>query len=601
MKIPTKLIEREVSEPSKQAILSHFEAQNWSIHPTLLNVFCSRGVQPDSAVGAILAGIRNTTRPDLLPDVEKAAARIAENIMQCKRIGLVCDYDTDGSTGGATLYLALIEHFLVPKENITVYIGERLTEGYGLSDGLADRIIADPNHPDLIITIDNGSSDADRISRLKTHGIEVIVTDHHEIPSSGIPADALAVVSPARTDSEYGDHRIAGCAVAFLLACHLKDHLEEQCWLPEATLYPMELLGYVAVGTVADCVSMSESVNNRAFVKAGLDVINRCERPCWRVYRQLMMESTEHFQSATIGFGIGPLINAAGRVADPFTAFRFLTATTDEEAHDLLRLLIADNTNRKELEQEMRVTAIEIALKQVQDGQQMVIVHLPDGHPGVHGITASRVVERTGKPVAIFSPKDPQGKILTASLRSVDGIHIRDVLESVSVKLGDDMLGFGGHIMAAGTSIKATALDAFITHAQSAVKEQMDAKELKPDDLQPVCFHDGLLAHRDISLDFLHQLQLIAPYGRGFEEPKFIIEAEVASVKLMGADQNHARITLRLDTGLKVNAVWFFCTDSPEYQLVATGKKQKLVCQLSENHWNGSSSIQLMASSLVSD
>lgn len=537
------------------------------------------------------------TPPSQLPDVDCAAKTIREAMTSGRKILIVCDYDADGTSGGAIVVRALREVFDVPRDQILLYSGSRFTEGYGLSSKLAERILGDmQGETALIITVDCGSSDEERIALLKGHGFDVIVTDHHEIPDQGPPASAIACVSPLIKDNnEYGDTLIAGCAVAWLLMAHLFslvfDGIDPAIAKPKKqTLFG--LLSFAGAGVVADCVSLSQSHNNRFFCQFGLNAIEAKIYPCWSAFMETL-EPGERLSTSHISFSLAPCLNAAGRLTRADAAIEFLLADTVEEARTLLAELIQENDERKRIEKVMREQAVEEARRQFSDGAIAAVVFLPDGHPGVQGICASRVVEAFGRPCAIFSPKGDQSTVITASLRSVEGIHIREAIFKAAELLPEGGLkGAGGHAFAAGMSMERDCLDTFRDALNCACLE-LAAKNKAI--LKPRVEHDGEIPLHSVSLNLIEELSRLGPYGRGFPQPAFRFIARVTGTKRMGAEKNHLKLTL-LDeeSGVEQQAVQFFVDRIDGHEDPAIGQVVSIIAEINANWWRGQATPQLI-------
>ncbi|NCX93801.1 MAG: single-stranded-DNA-specific exonuclease RecJ, partial [Gammaproteobacteria bacterium] len=254
--------------------------------------------------------------PRSIKDIDKAVSRLVAAIANQEIIAIETDHDCDGQTAHAVMHTALIEIFGVPASKVQSFIGHRMKEGYGLSDAVATRILNAIPRPNVVITADNGSSDEPRIARLKEAGIDVIVTDHHHLPEEGPPKSAYACLNPTREDCDFPDDSIAGCMVAWLLMSALRQALIEAGLLSEKAPSLKGLLDYVAVGTVADCVSLSRSLNNRAVIRAGLQLISQMQRPCWQAILPLLKRP--FLRAEDLGFTIGPMLNSDGRLSDAF-------------------------------------------------------------------------------------------------------------------------------------------------------------------------------------------------------------------------------------------------------------------------------------------
>ncbi len=278
------------------------------------------------------AGLEKIIRPSLsylhhpegLKNCDRAADRLIRAISSDERIGIITDYDVDGITSHLVLLESLV-FFQVNPERIDHFIGHRLEDGYGISDNLTRRILENNELPGLIITADCGSSDEENISRLQQAGIDVIVTDHHAIPESGVPSSTYAVINPVQQDCSYPDKTISGCMVSWLLMCLVRNRLIESGRLSSDISKLTFLLDFVALSTVADAVSLA-SPANRALINSGLQMMNTLARPCWRAVKRLSGKKGELFSVDDLGFQIGPRINARSRMADPYGAFHFLSA-----------------------------------------------------------------------------------------------------------------------------------------------------------------------------------------------------------------------------------------------------------------------------------
>lgn len=484
--------------------------------------------------------------PSTLADCDKAARRLVQAILSDEVIGIETDHDCDGQTSHAVIFTALTEYFGVSPDRIRSYIGHRLKEGYGLSDPVVDRILAESTRPSLIITADNGSGDEARIQRLKAEHIDVIVTDHHGIPESGIPQSAFAVVNPLREDSQYPDKSIAGCMVAWLVMAMTRIRLTE---LTEKAIPSLGgLLDYVAVGTVADCVSMANSLNNRVVVYYGLKLLAKRLRPCWRA----VLLPGQPVTSEDLGFKIGPLLNSDGRLACAFGSVSFLLAKTDEEANDWVAHLREQNTQRKSIQDKITQKAIEQALEQTARGKLSLCLFLEDGHAGVHGISASRIKDLFGRPTVIFCPREENKDLLTGSARSIEGLHLKNLFEKIQENTPGCLEKFGGHEGAAGLTIRRENLPIF-----EKAFEKTAGEWLAPERFGPIVWTDGPLPEDAWACEYLENLEAqLAPFGRGFEPPQFEAVGKIISLKPVGQTKIHAKLEMCVGE-LWFEGIWF--------------------------------------------
>lgn len=558
------------------------------VSPLLAHIVACRLTEFAGDINSIIKpGLKYIDRPALLKDSDKAAARIARAIMAAERIGIATDYDVDGVTSHAVIQRALTEYFRFPAPRIDNLIGHRVKDGYGISEGLTARILAQPELPAVIITADCGSSDNPRIARLKAAGIDVIVTDHHAMPLEGIPAAAYAVINPSRQDCHYPDDTIAGCMTAWLLMSHVRNKLIDLGYLPPDSPKLARELDYVSLGTVADCVSIG-TATNRAVVTIGLNYLNRFERPCWRAMRTLLDKKNHPFNAEDLGFQIGPRINARSRMADPYAALKYLLADDDQAAMDYLSILDVDNRDRRKTERQMVETASQEAYQQVLQGRSSLVIYLQDGHAGVQGIVASRLAQSFGRPtVVLCNASDPEQ--LTGSSRSIPSLHIRDALQQVADWQPGLFIKFGGHQGAAGFTVYRSGLTVLHELFERAVTLQLGNTELAP-----TLWTDGILATEAISLKTFEELEQLQPYGREFEAPVFENTFEVISLRAVGAEAIHLSLALRAADGI-YKAIWFRAleAESDPYPLTP-GDTARCAFSLALNEFRGARTLNLV-------
>ncbi len=531
--------------------------------------------------------LRHLAHPEKLADARRAAERIAQAVVDGEHIGILTDYDVDGITSHVVIRRTLVELFGVPEAKLHSLIGHRIHDGYGISLPLVERTLALSPQPSLVITADCGSSDEPRIARLKAAGIEVVVSDHHALPQEGPPASAYAVVNPTRDDCDYPDPTIAGCMVAWLVMSLARRVLVEWGVLAPATPKLSPWLSYVALGTVADCVSLGGSVANRAVVTHGLTLINRMEAACWRAMAARLGADSVPFDAETLAFQMGPRINARSRLDDPYAALHYMLAADDATAARHLETLDQDNQSRKAIEAEMAEEAKALALPALVAEEPAIVVFLEDGHPGVQGIVASRLVQAFGRPALVLTPAAAPG-MLTGSGRSIEGLHLRDALQRTFELAPEALPRFGGHRGAAGVGVPREHLAAFRTAFLRAVGEQLGDTELCPR-----IFTDGELAPHQLGLATLDELERLAPYGREFDAPLFQGEFLVEALRPVGADGSH--LMLELSAGAtSLKAIWFRALTPGEMPAFGVGATLHCAFKLNRNRWRGRESLQLM-------
>lgn len=537
-KIQARKLDLEVEQQALASGLDPILARIIAARPRPANFSLQQMLVPKLAI---------LDHPLTMQDMARASARVADAIMTREVIGLETDHDCDGQTSHAVLFHNLVHKFGHPAELVRSYIGHRLTEGYGLSNAVAQRILADQPRPSLIITADNGSSDEARISLLAAENITVIVTDHHQLPISGPPKSAYACLNPTRADCDYPDPYIAGCMVAWLLMAATRLELIQRGYLTTDAPKIIDSLDFVAVGTVADCVSMARSYNNRAVVNYGLKLINAGGRPCWRAVKAL---AGENISVEDLGFKVGPLLNSDGRLSSALGSLSFLLAENDSSAQRWVYHLQDQNKTRKAIQQKITAQGLQIAAQQAQAGNYGLCIFLPEGHAGVHGISASRIKDSFGRPTVFLAPKFAEPEILTGSIRSIEGFHVGNALQWITLHNPDLLLTAGGHAGAGGLTLKAANYALFTAQFELSVRQQLTLQHLGP-----VIWTDGVLPLGANNLQILEMLTQLEPYGREFEPPVFEVIGTLANLRTIG-DGSHARVEIVV-AKQHLYGVWF--------------------------------------------
>jgi single-stranded-DNA-specific exonuclease len=537
----------------------------------------------------VLPPVADLDAPDSLPDIEAATDRIVYAITHGEHLTGVFDHDADGSSAGAIISSALIDIFGVPRERVSTYLSLRLTEGYGISDALVDRMLSDmpDGHRSVIISADQGSTDEARIARLKSHGHSFVVSDHHGVPEEGPPKSAFACVNPVRTDSRFPDRAIAGCHTAWLMMASVRQALIQRGHLRADAPKLASYLDLDALGTQADCVEISNSRNNRFVITRGLQLINSNPRPCWQALRELTQLKGEWDEQA-LSFVAAPRINARGRIASAVESMRFFLSPDLDTARHLLAELDRNNTERKAIQAAMVEQAIPMAREAQDAGASGIVLWFEKGSPGVHGIVASRIVELTGCPTISLSPFNHSDEIVTGSVRSIPGVHARNVLAAIQAEDPTCLIGAGGHAGAAGLRVKRENIErlrvAWNRHVGLALNQQ------RP---MPTLMTDGGLPEAP-TLDHVDQLRALAPYGRGFELPVFSQALRVLKVDAIGSDKTHLRLTVMPDgEGKPLNAIWFGAVTPGQPAPVRPGERAVFAFELDQNTFRDQVSLQL--------
>ncbi|MDN3524450.1 single-stranded-DNA-specific exonuclease RecJ [Halomonas sabkhae] len=556
--------------------------------PLQARILAGRLAGHEGELGPLVApSLRHLAHPERLQDARRAAERIAQAVTEGEHIGILTDYDVDGITSHVVIRRTLNELFGIPENRLHSLIGHRIHDGYGISLPLVERTLALSPRPSLVITADCGSSDEPRIARLRDAGIDVVVSDHHALPSEGPPASAYATVNPTRDDCHYPDPTIAGCMVAWLIMSLTRSVLIDWGVLESSTPKLSPWLSYVALGTVADCVSLGASASNRAVVAHGLTLINRMEAACWRTMAQRLGDDSVPFDAETLAFQMGPRINARSRLDDPYAALHFMLAADDSTAARHLETLDQDNQSRKAIEADMTEAARGLAMAELEAGSPLLLVLLEDGHPGVQGIVASRLVQAYGRPALVLTQAAQPG-MLTGSGRSIEALHLRDALQRAHDLAPHSLPRFGGHRGAAGVGVPREAVEDFRQALRQAVSEQLGDLELAPR-----VFTDGELEANQLGLHTLDELETLGPFGREFDAPLFEGVLRVENLRPVGADGSHLMLELSLGA-VSVRAIWFRALTPGEVPAFEVGDRIRCAYKLNRNRWRGRESLQLM-------
>lgn len=503
------------------------------IPPLLQRVYAARGVTGEEGLVREL-GALSDFRP--LSDIDKATDLLERALREAWPIVVVGDYDADGATSSALAVTALQA---CGARQVSYLVPNRVTQGYGLSAALAAE--ASGLGARLLITVDNGIAADAGVRAAHEAGMSVLVTDHH-LPGDTLPP-AEAIVNPNLPGDAFPSKALAGVGVIFYVMLALRARLRENHWfeqqgLPEPRF--ADLLDLVAVGTVADVVSLDR--NNRILVEQGLRRIRAGHaRPGIRALLRVAGRDHARIGASDLGFAVGPRLNAAGRLDDMALGIECLLATDETRAMTLAQRLDALNRERRELEQDARtqaMAAVESALNRVDSGAlpDGLCLFDPDWHEGIVGLVAGRLKERFHRPAAVFA-RGADG-LLKGSVRSVPGIHVRDVLADIATRNPDLLVRFGGHAMAAGLSLDAAKLDAFADLFAAEIARQADHEAL-----QPVLWSDGELAPGEFTLASAEALRAGGPWGQGFPEPVFDGIFAVERAREVG--QGHLKLSLR--------------------------------------------------------
>jgi single-stranded-DNA-specific exonuclease len=559
-----KLIARNVPPRAAWAL------EQAGVHPLLARLYAARGVSSrdelDDALSRLLP-------PDDLKGVADAARLLADAIADGRKICIVADYDCDGATACA---VALRGLRLLGARDVTYLVPDRVTDGYGLTPPIAQRVKA--LGAQLLVTVDNGIASVEGVDAANALGLPVLVTDHH-LPAAQLPAAAV-IVNPNQPGCPFASKALAGVGVMFYVLLALRGELRARgAWTQQDQPRLDALLPLVALGTVADVVKLD--ANNRRLVAQGLRRIRAGALPPGLA--ELFRAAGRDASRATtfdLGFALGPRINAAGRLADMTLGIECLLTDDPARAAELARTLDGINRERREIETGMREQAFEFAATLFEDGDEpppAICVFDPDFHEGVVGIVAARLKDRLHRPAFVFAPSQTPGE-LKGSGRSIDGFHLRDALDLVAKRHPGVLLRFGGHAMAAGCTLAEDNLDTFDEALQQVALERLDAATLTRR-----LATDGPLEPQYRRTELVDTLQHEV-WGQGFAAPVFSEEVEVVSQRLVG--EKHLALRLK-HQGQPVDGIWFGHTEPLPARV-------KLAFRLDADEWNGQRRVRFL-------
>ncbi len=497
------------------------------LSPLTARLLALRGVNGAPQAEAFLAKrLQDLLKPERMRDIDKAAQRFAYAINQREPILIHGDYDVDGSTATALLtqFVRACGHEARP------WIPHRRIDGYGLSE--ASLLAVKEHAPKLMITVDCGIADHGFARRIEAEtGCSVIITDHH-LPQGSLP-ECTAVCNPNHPACTYPEKGLAGVGVAWKLAWATGKVLCGSDKLSDRLrAFLLDALALVAVGTVADCAPLTGE--NRILVSHGLSALSKTTNHGLRaLLDQARLEG--EVTATDIGWRVGPLLNASGRIGTAMANLQLLTAATRAEADAALAGIVVENEERKRLTHILTADLIATVDADPSLRQRASLVFAGEGwHQGVVGIVAARLVEQYGKPAAVIALADGVGK---GSLRSVPTVHLGEAIEACRPLL----LKGGGHAMAAGLSIQAARVEEF----RAAFERHVSARA-QPGSLVPRTDYDGDAAIAELDGEFFLQLETMAPFGMANPAPVLQLRQAsfIAKPKVFGRDGDHMRAAL---------------------------------------------------------
>ncbi len=499
----------------------------------LASLFAARGV---TDLDEVACGLESLPPTSAMKGCDEMATVLANAAAARERVLIISDYDCDGATACSVLITA----FKGAGMNFDYLVPDRMIHGYGLTPSIVDEAAALVPKPRWIITVDNGISSTAGVDRAREHGIEVLITDHHLAPE--VLPDAHLIVNPNQPGCTFPSKNIAGCGVAWFVARALHAELRERGVRPAYD--PDDLLPFVALGTIADIVKLDRY--NRVIVREGLERIRaaRCT-PGITTLAAVAKRELSRLSCMDVGFGLGPRINAAGRLAHMGAGIDCLTTTDATRAVVLAQELDAINNERKEIQKAMGEQAIAQVETTVANSlaacdtlPMSIVVRDDSWHEGVIGVVAGRIKETYHRPTIVMCTDGHDG--VKGSGRSIPGFHLKHALDEINVAHPGILRKFGGHAMAAGMTIDATRFDDFKKALEAVCDRHLAAQ---PELLEKVITHDGALDPQYMTLEIIEALNMEV-WGQGFETPAFVDDFKVTGFKVMGEDKEHVKLSV---------------------------------------------------------
>ena len=532
------------------------KAKKLGLEASVANLVYQRGIQTEEALRDFLdPGLDQLHDPYELHDMDKAVTRIRQAIENYEQILIYGDYDADGMTSASIVKEALEQL----GAECQVYLPNRFTDGYGPNASVYKYFIENQGIS-LIVTVDNGVAGHEAIELAQSMGVDVIVTDHHSMPE--VLPDAYAIIHPEHPEASYPFKYLAGCGVAFKLATALLEEVQ------------VELLDLVAIGTIADMVSLTDE--NRILVKYGLSVLKNTQRIGLQELFKIAGIQENEVDEETVGFQIAPRLNALGRLDDPNPAIELLTGFDEEEARDIALMINQKNEERKEIVQKIYDEA-----KTMVDPDNPVQVLASEGwNPGVLGIVAGRLLEELHQPVIVLNIENGLAK---GSARSIEAVDIFEALDPHR----DLFVAFGGHAGAAGMTLEVSKLEALSQVLMAYIEDNKLDLSTKNE-----LFLDEELSLPDLTLETLKNFEKLAPFGMDNKKPVFYLkDFKVENARTMGAGNTHLKLKIsQANVAFEVVA---FGLGNLATEFSQT-KNLELAVTLSVNKWNGQTSLQLM-------
>ena len=550
-----------------------------ALSPILKRIFLARGLTSSEQLDRHLTTLPS---PWLFSNMETMVAHLIAALEQQQKICIVADIDADGATSCA---VAMKGFRLLGAKNVDFIVPNRFEHAYGLTPEIVE--LAAQKNAQVIITVDNGISSHEGVIAAKERDMIVLITDHH-LPAKTLPL-ADAIVNPNLLFDTFPSKSVAGVGVIFYVLSALRSRLRERHWfeqqaIPEPNL--AQLLDFVALGTVADVVAL-DKVNRTLVYQGLLRIRNGQSHAGILALIEVAGKNAQTLQASDFGFSIAPRLNAAGRIQDMSLGISCLLEDDFATARQMAAHLDSLNNERREIEHTMKQEAMNLladtfALNKPHE-KWGVCLFDENWHQGVIGILAARIKDRLHRPVITFAAAGHD--LLKGSGRSIEGVHLRDVLSDIATEQPHLILQFGGHAMAAGLSLHTHNLPLF-----TIAFDEMVGRRLAQIDLQQKILSDGELTEAELNLEFADLLQNVTTWGQHFPEPIFHGTFEVVQVRIL--KDSHLKLLVRTNAaGNELEAI-AFNVDKPE--MWQGMRRVCLAYKLDINQYRGNRNVQLM-------
>ena len=555
----------------KKNIILEKQLIEFDIHKTLASILSARAIDSSNEIDYKLEKLIPYCE---LSFAESAANFILDMILAKKNILIIGDYDADGATATVCAIKGL-EKF---GANVDFLVPNRFEDGYGLSVSIVEKALE--KKPDLIITVDNGIASIEGVEKAKAHGVDVVITDHH-LPGDALP-NANFIINPNQKSCNFPSKNLCGVGVIFYLLIAIKSQAKKRKLFNKNEEPRLsDLLDIVCLGTIADLVKLD--FNNRLLVQFGMHIIRSGEGNFGiRAISQLSNRHLQNLKTSDLSFVIAPKLNAAGRLDDMSLGIKCLLAKTFDEALHHARRLLSLNTERRQIENEMKDSALSKDILGSLENKKAIALYDASWHQGIIGILASRIKEKFYRPTIIFA-KDEEGR-LKGSGRSISNFHLRDAIDLISKKNPNLIMSFGGHAMAAGLTILENDFSLFETEFESVASDLLNANDLS------IEFEIDHSILDDINIDGINLINSEI-WGQGFPAPIFKDSFQVLDQKIIGG--KHVKCTLKYKEK-KFSAIYF----NHEQSLA---DKIETIYEIDINRYSGKEEIQLILRQIINE